>query len=160
MRVAPECIARLTTRWVRGLGPRSEHPRDRMSMKITRSKTAVVKGNFDWNPGRLEPVLRQNAILVYSLQKQLPKDSRLGQSLWVLSRVRDVIGLVEPLRRQAPALRKAGCSSRGRGMTGPCCPQLRSAPFIAMVQATNLWDLHDLSRLRPLHGAGCRGVFR
>jgi hypothetical protein len=30
------------------------------------------------------PVLRQNAILVYSLQKQLSKDSRLGQSLWAL----------------------------------------------------------------------------
>jgi hypothetical protein len=29
-------------------------------------------------------VLRQNAILVYSLQKQLPKDSRLGPLLWVL----------------------------------------------------------------------------
>ena len=31
------------------------------------------------------------------------------------SLVRDVIGLVEHLRRQVPALREAGCSSRGKG---------------------------------------------
>ena len=71
---------------------------------------------------------------------------------------RDVIGLVEPLRRLVPAWREAGCSSRDQGMAGPCCNQLRSAPFVAIVQATDLRDLHDLSSLRSLHDAICRSV--
>ena len=71
---------------------------------------------------------------------------------------RDVIGLVEPLRRLVPAWREAGCSSRDQGMAGPSCNQLRSAPFVAMEQATNLRDLHDLSSLRLVHDASCRSV--
>jgi hypothetical protein len=46
----------------------------------------------------LRPVLRQNAILVYSLQEQLPNDSFLSPSIWPWSLVRDVIGLGEPVR--------------------------------------------------------------
>ena len=74
------------------------------------------------------------------------------------SLVREVIGLVEPLRRQATALREAGRSFRSKGTAGPTCHRLRSAPFVAMVEATDLRDLHDLARLRPLHDASGRSV--
>jgi hypothetical protein len=45
------------------------------------------------------------------------------RAAWVSGR--DVIGLVEPLYRP-------GCSSQGRGTTGPSCNQLRGTPFAAI----------------------------
>ena len=47
---------------------------------------------------------------------------------------------------------------QNQGTAAPTSHRLRSTPFVAMVQATDLWDLHDLSRLRPLHGARGRSV--
>ncbi len=84
---------------------------------------------------------------MHSLQKHPPKDRSLGP--WPMPQylVRDVIGLVEPLRRQVPALREAVCSLPDKGTAGPTCHRLRSAPSVAMVQATDLRDLYDLSRL-------------
>jgi hypothetical protein len=73
--------------------------------------------------------------------------------------VRDAHGRVEPLPRHVPALREAGCSLPGKGTAGPCCHRLRSPPVLAMVEATDLRDLHDLSRLRPLHDASDWSVF-
>src|SRR2546426_7906943 len=43
-------------------------------------------------------------------------------------------------------------------MAGPGCNWLCSARFVAMVQATNPRDLHDLSRLRPPHDASGSGL--
>jgi len=67
------------------------------------------------------------------------------------SRCRDVIRMLKRWRRQ-------GCRSRGKGTAGRGGNRLGSTPFVAMVQAAKLRDLHDLSSLRPLHDASSRGV--
>ena len=103
-------------------------------------------------------VLRQNAIMIHSLQKQPPKDRSLGPSLRASVFGSGCPGLVKPLSGQTPALREERCSLLGKETAGPCCNRLRSAPFVAMVQTTHLRDLHDLSRLRPLHDPSGRSV--
>ncbi len=72
-------------------------------------------------PRPKKPVLGQNAIVVHSLAKQAAKDRSLGP--WSVPQylVRDVIGLVEPLRRQVLALPEAVCSLPDKGTTGPTC---------------------------------------
>jgi len=113
------------------------------------------------DPYELPPfdaVLRQNAKMMHSAQNRRPKTAVSVRPSVPRSPVRDVIGLFEPLRRLVPALREAGCSFPGERTAGPTCHHLRSAPFVAMVQATDLRDLYDLSTLRPLHDASCGRV--
>ena len=66
----------------------------------------------------LKAVLRQKAIVAHSDQGK-PVVSARRPVAWSL--FPDVIGLVEPLRREVPVWREAGCSSRCEETEGPRC---------------------------------------
>ena len=127
-----------------------DHVRRTLLARLTRKQFTPSFG--------LAAVLRQNVVMMHSLQKQNPKTVVSACRCVPGSLVRDVLGLLKPLSGQTPALREERCSLPGKETAGPCCNRLRSAPFVAMVQATHLRDLHDVSSLRPLHDPSGRSV--